>query len=195
MQVILETTSVESIDSAKPVDLWFLVTQQNVLPENVEDQDWGTELFSTDYDASRHAHLPVVNPYAPNLYQPSKLPILPVENQTRVPSKGANTIRRVVTLTRNIEQYEVIQAIVEVPNAEAIETLDTDDLWWGCLHAGVQAEADEHLGSEVSIEHEPYKAVKHKHLPLVVLQETMASEDGSPPMDFLSAWEPSGVAK
>jgi hypothetical protein len=110
-----------------------------------------------------------------------------------VPRKGRNTVRKVLTLTRYVEQYQVKQAVVEAPSAATLETLDEEGLWWKCPEIEGEGEVDEQYKPDYTIETEPYKAAWHKHLPFVFLQEPIVSDKMSPPPGFLSGWQPSST--
>ena len=187
IQAIVEFSSEEIIESLEPADLWVLLTSQGVLPV-ADETDTGIGVFVSDLDVSKHGHLPVIDVTALNTPSPASPS---VARPTPTPANAAElrqSVRKVVTLTRDFEQYEVKQAIVEAPTESAIEALDGDEFWW--RHPEMEVRVGEQLPAEFAIETEDFNEDWHGDMPLVVLEGPLFPTEASPPASFLSGWEP-----
>jgi len=167
--------------------LWSCLIGHRITPAQESEMDQGIKVFPSDFDPRKHAHLPVVSLNV--LGKPDPLPrTKPVVN-AKHPPRRRNTVRNTATLTRDIEQYEVKQMIVQASIIKEIRAAGGDELWWGSPQ--VPVEADEYLDEEFTIDIEPYNARLHTHLPFVFLDGTPSVADVEPPHAFLSGWQPS----
>lgn len=187
IQAIVEFSSEEIIEPLEPADLWVLLTSQGVFPV-IDETDTGIRVFVSDLDLSKHGHLRVIDVTATNTPS-SALPSVARPTPTHADAAElCQSVRKLVTLTRDFEQYEVKQAIVEAPTESAIEALDGDEFWW--RHPEIEVRVGEQLPAEFAIETEDFNADWHGDLPLVVLAGPLAPTDALPPASFLSGWEP-----
>lgn len=179
--------SPRELDPTNLEDLWSCLLGHRIEPDVADDTDWGIQAFSCDYDPGKHAHLPVVNLHALADFDP--LPRLPSVNGSKHPRKRRLTVRSWVLLTRDSEQYQVKQMVVQASTTAEIETADATDLWWCTPH--VPVEPDEYLLDEFAIETAPYCARGHTGIPFVYLDRLPSPAKLSAPNRILSGWEPS----
>ena len=55
LTVVIESPPGQSVESTDPVELWSVLTKQGVLPELVDESDWGIKAFCGKYDPAKHA--------------------------------------------------------------------------------------------------------------------------------------------
>jgi hypothetical protein len=198
LTAVVESSKEQIIESVEPEELWFLLTKQGARSEPPDETDTGIDMFFGKYDPSKHSHLPVIElPALDASSSVSRTPDAPEplsEDEATVPGKRRNTVRYVVTLERSVEQYQVKRAVVIASTVEELEALDGEQIWWKCPKIEGEGEVDEQYMPDISIEMEPYEADRHEHLPFVLLQGPIVSDEMSPPPAFLLRWQPSVTA-
>lgn len=189
INAIVEATVIETLNAIAPANLWSLFVSQEVLPVVLEEQDEGVDIYLGEYDSDKHADLLLVDVTVP-------APAIPkCKNRSRsLPEQHQNTIYMAVTLTRHVEFYDVIRAIVQGPSLDSILEMDTDDLWWNSTNSGVPVEKAEHWELKFDVEYVIYDPKKHLDLPFVTLPEVMNFESGLSMLEGSATWTPSAVA-
>jgi len=185
--VVESPVAVDLANETHLADLWSRLVDHGITPTQGGEMDQGIRVFPADLDTRKHAHLPVVSLRA--LGKTDPLPrTQPVVN-AKHPRRRRLTVRSTVTLTRDVEQYEVKQMVVQASTNKEIQAASGDDLWLGSPQ--VPVETDEYQNEEFTIDMESYNARQHKHLPFVFLDAAPSVADLKPPATFLSGWQPS----
>jgi len=198
VRTAIRTESIEAVvessvdlDSVKPQELWSCLILHGVVPYCEEEQDTGINVFLAEYDPSRDVQLPIVRLSALTRYDLPPLDQRRVRG-ARIARKRRHTVRKAVSIARDREHFEVKRMIVEASAVEAVETADSDTLWWHTPQ--ILVEEDEHLPGDFTIEIASYDAHQHKHLPFVFIGELPVVEEVPPPETFLLGWQPSSFA-
>ncbi|MEX1028147.1 MAG: hypothetical protein WD049_09110 [Candidatus Paceibacterota bacterium] len=193
IEALIESPAGEPIESTEPAELWLYLTTNGIEPDCDEEVDAGIEAFVGEFEPRTHAALPAVDLSAlktsasSRLAQPNPLAV----GRGTVPSQRRNTVRNVVTLKREIEQFEVKQLIVETSTTESIDTTLADTLWYRLPE--IKAEVDEFYLLDCDVEAVSYDALHHRGLSFISLPAA-AFEARTLPPEFLSGWQPSSSA-